>query len=31
MVMTWELFLQFCMVVVSIIALVISIHHNKKR
>ena len=31
MYMTWELFFQFCAIIVAIIGLVISIHNNKKR
>ena len=31
MYMTWEVFFQFCAIIVAIIGLVISIYHNKKR
>ena len=31
MYMTWEVFFQFCTVILAIIGLVISIHNNKKR
>lgn len=31
MYMTWELFFQFCTVILAIIGLVVSIFNNKKR
>jgi len=31
MYMTWEVFFQFCMLVLAVISLVISIHNDKKR
>jgi len=31
MLMTWELFFQFCGLMVATIGLVVSIFHNKKR
>lgn len=31
MYMTWEAFFPFCMVIVSVISLVVSIYTNKKR
>ena len=28
---TWELFFQFCMMILAMISLVVSIYNNKKR
>ena len=31
MYMTWNVFFQFCTVIIATISLVVSIYHNKKR